>query len=423
MTIATKKIIALPRSILSGSEDRKEGAWNVSRLAPPDKAEMNALMDLPRAWLEKRPWTPVDNCDPDKLWEYIDGHGMGGILGMLATVNLVHGGLQFESAQKRYYSNTLHYEQSLLICGQIAQAAKKEGIPVALLKGPAIVKQAYPDAGQRAYGDIDIFVQSRNDALRLVNALSSIDTFSEHQGFLKRIKNPGEVRTVIGGWILEISFPEIPYADPIQDYLNAEGNDVFRVHDDLDSLLNPNPSVHFTYLIMHMVINHFCSRTIWFLDLVALVRSREEDMDWNRITHDLGRVGLLNVAAHVSEYCRLHIDPNFPSMESDRKGWNDGFIRRLLQPTSVVNNRHCLQHAGFLPRVYAYASNTADFYLIGDSKKKRWLATRRSAARFLYGAGINNHFMISLTKVLSVLLVFTLACLVSFSTFVIQRHE
>ncbi len=403
---------------LNGGVKPKEGRWSVSRLGHLNKEEVQAFLDMPRAWLERRCWTLPDACDLNTLWGYVDGHGMGGILGELVTSKLVDGDNSFDAARHRYFSNSLHYDRSRRICRDIARAATTLEIPLLLLKGPALVNQAYGDSGVRAYGDLDMFVRSRDDAERLLDGLlAGNEAMGDYLPFLERIKSPGEIRTVFDGWKLEISYPVAPNVDPMRDYLTAHKARVFSVPTDLESILNPDPNVHFVYLVMHMALNHFCSRFIWFLDLVTFAQRQRDVLDWEQIVHDLDKMELLNVASHISGFCRRHIDPAFPAFDSKRRGWNDAFQKSMFKPESLVRSMLNVYHQGWAARFHSGCVYASSFYLLGDPSTKRFrpslTATRRCGARCLYALDLKHRFLLHFAELVSVLGIFPFACLVS----------
>jgi hypothetical protein len=416
-------LISLNRDIKS-----KPGLRNMSSHSGLNIEEAQVFLDMPRAWLEHRPWTLTDACNINMLWEYVDAHGMGGILGNLVISKLVDRDNLFDVARRQYFSNSLHYEHSRRACKHIAQVAATLKMPLLLLKGPALVNQAYADSGVRAYRDLDLFVRSHDDAECLVDGLSARnEAVGDYPQFIKRIKNPGEIRTVFGGWTLEISYPVAPNIDPMQDYLATHKERVFNAPPDPESILNPDPNIHFVYMLMHMTLNHFCSRLIWFLDLVTFAQHRRNDLDWEQIVYDLGNMELLNIASHISGFCRRHIDPAFPAFESKRMGWNDSFQKSMLEPELLLRSNLGVYHQGWGARFHSNCLYTSIFYLLGDPSAKRFCpsltATRRSAARFLYGIGLKHRFLLRFAEVISALIIFPFAYLVSWSILIKLSHS
>lgn len=398
----------------------KEADWNVSQLRDLGCEEREAFLDLPRAWMERRFWRPGPSCDLHRIWRYCDSHGIGGMLGNLAMSNLAEAGPMQEVLEKRYLSNSLHHERSMQVCGAIARIARTRAIPVLLLKGPALIAQAYGDSGVRGYGDFDLFTHSRAQARELIDAFSpGGETTEEYRSFLKRMQNPGKIHLVFEGRSLEISYPVAPYVDSLQDYLYANGDRAFRVAEGADALLNPDPSLHFVYLILHMATNHFCARYIWFLDLVVLAKAKRKELDLSRIAGDLEGHEMLATASRISSYCREYLDPDFPVIESRRRGLHHAFQQKMLGQETLVESRMSLHHNSFWHRLHVYAAYSTTFYLLGDLPSTRlalpWTATKRSTARFLYGLRLRGRVLHRVMEVLVLLTMFPFSRLVAWS--------
>jgi hypothetical protein len=225
---------------------------------------------------------------------------------------------------------------------------------------------------------------------------------------------------MLDGWTVEINYQATEFTDPMQDYLNEHAEQIFKVPDSVDDFLNPPPDVHFVYLMMHMSINHFCSRYIWFVDLVMLVRKQGSLIDMNTISTHLKSVGILNVGSGICAFCQRYITHDFPAIDGGKLVWNNRFHRGLLNPLTVITRMHTLKHRNALSYFFGYCEITAVFFLIGDCEGNLFsfksLEAKRSSARFMYGMNWKGSFLRGITEACSALLLIPIGFMVSWAS-------
>lgn len=320
----------LARGSQASAVFRENLSWEVSHLPPLTRAEVQSLMELVAAWYAGRTWQAAASQDLKLMWQYAERHGFGGLWGAM-----VQRGLGFEeklnqSCRHRYFSNMLHHENCLAICERLQHHARRMGLPLAVMKGPALVVEGYKDAGVRAYSDIDILVDSRQSAFELVLA-SGAET---REGFLekgvgRRGEHPGRLHAVLNGYELEFCYPIKWNCDPLFDILCRHRARVLKVPDALKLIQALDPGMQVVVLFQHM-IRHLCNHFIWFIDLAVFVRSQAERLDWRWISSELDRLQLRNAASLVSGFCNRFIDREFPVLEHGNRGWNGVFQEAMV---------------------------------------------------------------------------------------------
>jgi hypothetical protein len=123
--------------------------WQTSHFPDLQEYEQQGLLDLMHAWYHHEGFTFSKRCNWPILWEYIDRHGIGGLLGSAVLEGICHIPEEFSRmASHRYFSFQMHFEQARKCCSAVGKAAQELNIPVRILKGPAIVHQGYVETGQ-----------------------------------------------------------------------------------------------------------------------------------------------------------------------------------------------------------------------------------------------------------------------------------
>ncbi len=382
----------------AGAPPDRPGSWYITDLSRFSRLEQEALIDLPGAWYQHRELKIPSGCDVELLWKYIDAHGLGGAAGHLAVSGLIGSEELSEHARHRYFSNILHHERARKVCCTIGARSRELNIPCVLMKGPILTKQAYEDPGVRAFGDIDLYVRTEDEANRLLDALEGRSTDRrEATTFLKRMREPGKFKAEVDSFEVEASFLTKFLTDPILEFFARNKEKVYRVATEDECLESPDVGMHLVLLLLHMGVNHFCSRFIWFLDLAALIRKNRSAFDFDWVEHELGQLEMKNFAASVLDSCRKNIDPAIEFPIAFEKNWNSTFLYRMNHPLVVARSPFGFYHStlsGFLYGTMAYAFI---FYLFSDSGLK-WLGlknsvTRWTTTRFLHGLRLSNRFL------------------------------
>jgi hypothetical protein len=323
------------------------------------------------AWLHRRKWIPPDGCDKDLLWNFIDSQGLGGALGGLASAGLVADEEISPRALNRYLSNSLHFESARRTCGRIARTANELSVPVLNLKGPALAAQAYGDTGIRAFGDIDLWTNSRSGLLRLLRALDSqIVQDNDLLGPIRRSRSPGAILATVDRWEIEARYPTARPTDPMLELLFELGPEHWREEEGWP-LAVPDPSMHLLILVYHMAWYHYFSRFIWFLDVATLVSRRRDEIDLDWVQFQARRLNTVNVLGMVALFCRQHIDEEFPRFPIDTTAWNFRFLNLTVDTSVIASERFSSNPRRLysLVRVLWYRLNR--LFLLSDPHKGR----------------------------------------------------
>ena len=174
---------------------------------------------------------------------------------------------------------------------------------------------------------------------------------------------------VLDDWEFEFRYPLDPPGEPMFDLLLGNQNKLKVIPETADDLINPDPSVHFVFLIQHMAVNHLFSRFFWFLDLAVLLRKNRESMDLQWIETELDRIGQTNAAAVASTFCRKYIDPDYPVFARKIPAWNYSAMQNLAHPENIINGRFGTHHQRKWDKFKGYLFSMVSYYLIEDPKK------------------------------------------------------
>ena len=346
-------------------------SWKTSHLPDLKDYELKGLLDLMRAWYHEEEFEFSEKCHWPILWEYIDRHGLGGILGSAVLDGICEIPEEYsQMASHRYFSTQIHYAQTLECCNAVTEAAQELGIPVRILKGPAIVHQGYVDTGVRSFSDIDIFTDSLASVHRLCEKLqgSVCRSFAE-QNVFKRLGESECFSFFFLGRELEFRYPIDPPGEPMFEMLSRHKENLLKVPHHASDILQPDVGLHLVFLIQHMAIHHLFSRFFWFLDLAVLVRNNSQT-DYQMVEDELQRLGLKNAATVASQFCRDYIDPSFPVFTHQLPYWNFSMMARLAVPENITSGRFGIYHHNFMQKAYAYLVGVVSFYIIADPTQK-----------------------------------------------------
>lgn len=360
---------------------------------------MNVLFEIPQCWKNQLAW-PLRLTPGIDVWPALEMHGLGGIAGHGIVQGLFQTGAMDHGARSRYYTNLLRHEKSVRLCVALTEAARTEGIGLSVLKGPALTTQAYGDGGLRGYGDVDLFVRTRNDALRLLARLGCHTIVEKDiHGLSSRIREPGKVGAEYGGVTLEVMYPVAAPADPMQALLCRHADSILRVPDGLPGLLDPDPNLHFMFLVMHMAINHMCSRLIWYWDLVMFAEAQSKRLDADWLARELQVFQILGVASAVGAVCKRHWNAVLP-LPAPKKGWNQPFLSYATRPSVILDRKLDLWSASRLRKLLLRTLYAAGLYLMCDPQARGapYAADDYAAARLRHALGIGRSPLKRLTS-------------------------
>jgi hypothetical protein len=295
---------------------------------------------------------------------------------------------------------------------------------VAIVKGPSLAVSAYGDAGCRSYSDIDICVRSEVDARQLVRALPDRHVQETDQSsFIERLRDPGKIHLHGGGLTIEIAFPLVCECDPMLSLLHHNAARLLRVPASADALLSPDPTIHFIFLILHMTVNHWFSRLIWFVDLAALWRAASARIDLDLVRQELKRLGWCSAAASALDFGRRHFGADLPflPMPADH-GWHRQFLERLTSPDTVVNQKISYYHGSWPGRLMSRTLWTCGFTILTDADDRgRRLtnhATRSSYERVFLALRVERQWIKTFLRILTFIPLFLTVVVARVASFI-----
>jgi len=186
-----------------------------------------------------------------------------------------------EALRRAAYASTVRATQLERLCASIATDATLAGIPVLVLKGPALVSLVYPEAAPRPMDDVDLLV-AREDRERLAcilrargyrNDLRGEEDFLDPSRCFSVDVNAGLVNTTripARGALWPVTFEELWARSQV---CTLSGVPV-RTLGPLDTIL---------HVALHAVHHHGLGGALWMLDLLACLRQWPHALDSNLI--------------------------------------------------------------------------------------------------------------------------------------------
>lgn len=369
----TSKIDPIPKTTLEGKNRLRllppehQLGWETRSLHRLPPAQQEVVVELMRAWLQGEAWSPPGGADWPVLWQYLERTGLSGIAGDLALQGLAGSGACTQEAIERNLSNSLYHEQVVRIAHRTARVAAGRGLGVVIMKGPALVAQAYGDGGARPYNDLDVFMPDRKQALALLDALGQEEEYPwSRLSWSERLAEAEYVKCSLDGWQMEIAYG-VEYAGEAQFmFLNRWRSRLMPVPEPADRLLNPDPSLHMVYLIMHMSLNHLFTRLMWFLDLAVLARSKKAEIDWELVQTELRRLGLANAGHAASRWCAQNLAPSFPVLEPRLPAWNYSLLGRITSTQAILDGTFQVYHRAWWQFLWQSTFGVLGFVLVSD---------------------------------------------------------
>jgi hypothetical protein len=121
---------------------------------------------------------------------------------------------------------------------------------------------------------------------------------------------------------------------------------------------------------------HYFSRFIWFLDVAALVSRRKDEIDLEWVQFQARRLETANALGLVAQFCRQHIDEQFPSFPLDATAWNYRFLNVTADCSVIASGRFSLQQRRFASLVRILWLRVSRHYLLADPADGRLLDSR-----------------------------------------------
>jgi hypothetical protein len=360
-----------------------------ARPPAPGPAERSFLLGLLPCTSDHTPAPFPAGGNAELIWEYVELHGLGGVLGSVAARIAGLPPSLAEAARHCYLSNSLKGEQARRCCMAIMDTARREGLDVFIVKGPAIAELGYADYGLRGFSDLDLFTSSAESARRLARACGAqIQDDVEERSIPGEVWDPARLVAELDGWTLEIRFPAPGWKGPLFE-LFPDGR-LPELERTTRGLVVPRIEWHLLFLLQHLMIHHFFGRLVWMRDLAVLAGRNRAKLDWNLVVREAERMALRDGLCLAAEFCRAYVDADFPSVPP-RGGhsWNLGFLRKLTSPAVIVSSEWGTEwnerRDSPLRRARSALYEVAVFFLMADVPKSggpcnsqgwRWTADR-----------------------------------------------
>lgn len=263
---------------------------------------------------------------------------------------------------------------------------RNDGLPMVLVKGPALARQAWPDAGIRSFDDLD-YRCPRSEYDTLCRIMTAEQCEPEHSDSVRQSHywqfGWGIMFRHPEGILIEVNhrsfLPHYPYLAPLSV------GDVRLCQSlafDTETVITPTPSYHLLLCSMHLVW-HGGERLSWVADIAGLlVRHPSAFQEAERLARQqsMFAVRALHTACTLAEKIfGPHVLPAPAPMQS-LEGINyletHLTTERAPQPAAVRALHRALlsplEQANYSLR-YAFGPGDGDFRSKTFSKKWRWL--------------------------------------------------
>lgn len=347
----------------------KEGkmGWETRSLHKLAPGHRQAVVELMRAWLHGGVWQAPRDLEWRTTFEYFERTGLSGIAGDLAMRGWEAPAELTSAVVGRYLSNSLYHEQALGACRLLEETAQAHNLGLVVLKGPALVAQGYVDGGVRPYGDLDMFLPTREQALTLLAALGVQEEAPwAKRGWAARLGEAELSEATVRGWPVEFRYC-IPYqGEPVFYFLEWWAERLMPVPGQDHQILAPDPSLHMIFLILHMAFNHMFCRLMWFLDLVVLARTMAGHIDWEFVQRELYRLDSANAGHAVARWCARNLDPDFPQLEPRLPAWNYSLLNRMTTTETILSGTFQLHHRNWWQPIWEATFGMLGYVLVSD---------------------------------------------------------
>jgi hypothetical protein len=204
-----------------------------------------------------------------------------------------------------WYRNQLLFDAA----GQLVAALEAADIPTLVLKGAALVTLHYRDAGSRAMGDVDVLVPPELAARAIELAVD--------EGWHADPPAPPDVLTIFHAWtfsdggagVVDLHWRAFPHS-------RADERDLWEntVPLELGAARTRAlcPAYELAHVIVHGLAWNVVSPVRWIPDVVAVLRSSDGEVDWDRFCSLVTRHGFARSAAEMLGYVREAFAPAVP---------------------------------------------------------------------------------------------------------------
>lgn len=212
----------------------------------------------------------------------------------------VHKGFQNDVFKSVYYEEDLK---------EVDQLLTDAGVPYTLMKG-SVLYSLYPEPRLRTMSDIDVIIRSE-------------DRFSSNEAMKKAgydVIIPTRAEYVYERDIIEYEFHDKMISEPLANHIDYEAyfDQVWkyvRQPENGESMYHPmDENFHFIFLFVH-IAKHVLNAGMGmrsYMDLPVIAREIGEKMDWEWISAELEKLGLLTFAGVCEAFCEKWFGIGFP---------------------------------------------------------------------------------------------------------------
>lgn len=216
--------------------------------------------------------------------------------------------------------------QNLYLEGElrkILHAFNEANIRLMLFKGPALAYTVYPEAHLRTYHDIDALIHP-GDLRAARNLLTSMGyKFYEEYRADALSREPTGYNFSLeraDSWLeVLIELHTAPHESEIGTDFDVEslwaGAQAITVLD--EPTLTLNPVDHLLYLCWHYRFHSF-SRLLWLYDMLVMIRSAGNNLDWDALVQRARRQHLATTLYYCLTWCRDLFDAVIPGSVLER---------------------------------------------------------------------------------------------------------
>ncbi|MBN2436399.1 MAG: nucleotidyltransferase family protein [Spirochaetes bacterium] len=391
-----------PDNNTNNFDRRQNPSWLAAHLPRLNRSGSEDLFTLITAWLGNRLWSPSKNTDPKLLWNYIELHGLGGIAGKMTQLENIDCDYISDCGWERYLANTMHHARALKTCKRINDIANSKNYHVGIMKGPALAEHVYKDGGVRSYSDIDIYTDSKKTAQSLIEAVNG-NTLTRSTNKHHRFGDTLKIDAKIDGWICEFTYPRNYSSDPMYDLINEYIDQIVCNNTNQTILNSVDPTIHMIYLILHMVIGHFYSRLIWFVDIEILYGEYKSKIDFDKIENILSKLQMANAAHYVLDFCKSNFESSIPQIALRGSNNKFSFHTTCLANKNIIHRRYSLDHIKKSRILNNYFLISFKFFLFAD---KTPLFGKNNAARWTTRRALNPFYIHN-----NIIFIFTKHCI------------
>ncbi len=357
-------------------------AWKDSNLENAPVSILSDLVEMTACYVHGTRWQMSEANNLHTFNMYAKEHGVQGVVTALDNMGfLVQSKEEDTSLSNQYIANLIQHERFSQLLKKINAICDNRNIKYSVFKGPALVDQVYADGGVRSYGDIDIFIESREELERLLE-----DEFFQNDEIIiteqpNSFSHPGRVHVSVNDLPIEFFFPIDVLCDPMFDFIAQHRQEFFTDNQDYGYYVPPK-TIHFIFLLLHLQ-KHLCTRHLWHLDIVLFFHLFQNDIDMHFVHRELERLQLCQFSHYLSLFYKKEfgVDLNlFPNWQ--QTGWNTEIIQKMASIEQLHGNIGVKQLQKF-PITTGIVASIRFFIitdpqhqsLLGHSTGVKWLAS------------------------------------------------